>query len=90
MRLGVDTLTLRPVAPPGNATALAVRGLHWRARRLELRVEARGDATLWLLEGAPVLVRCGNASDVRLPMAARHTRCWRQCTVDAVLLEAGA
>ena len=31
-----------------------------------MRVNARGDATVELLSGAPVLLRCANASEVEL------------------------
>jgi trehalose/maltose hydrolase-like predicted phosphorylase len=66
VRLGAASVTLRPVAAPGSATALAVRGLHWHGRRLKLRVDAKGDATVQVLSGAPVLLRSGNSSDVKL------------------------
>ena len=66
VRLGAEGLILRPVAPPGNATALAVRGLHWHGRRLKLRVDAKGDATVELLFGAPVLLGCENSNVVEL------------------------
>ena len=48
VRLGSGSLRLRPVAPPGNATRLAIRGLHWHGRRLRLETAA-GGATLQLL-----------------------------------------
>jgi trehalose/maltose hydrolase-like predicted phosphorylase len=68
VRLGAESLILRPVAPPGNATALAVRGLNWHGRRLKLRVDATGAATVEVLSGAPVLLRraIANSSDTEL------------------------
>jgi len=66
VRLGAKSLTLQPVAAPLNSTALAIRGLHWHGRRLKLRIDARGDATVEVLSGAPVLLRCANSPDVEL------------------------
>jgi hypothetical protein len=63
-RLGSASLLLRPVAPPGNATRLTIRGLHWRGRRLRLEATASG-ASVELLTGAPVLLR-SSASAIKL------------------------
>ena len=57
VRLGSTSLLLRPVATPGNATALAVYGLHWHGRRLTLNVDNKGAATVALLAGAPLILR---------------------------------
>ena len=65
VRLGSASLLLRPVAPPGNATRLAIRGLHWRGRRLRLETTADG-ARVELLTGAPVLLRSSTSVDVKL------------------------
>lgn len=62
VRLGSSSLLLRPAAPPGKATRLSIRGLHWHGRRLRLEAAAGGDARVELLSGKPVLLRFVNGS----------------------------
>ena len=57
----------------------------WGYRRLKLRVDAKGDATVEVLSGEPVLLRCANSSDAELAVGdAPHLL---YAPVHAVVLE---